>query len=116
MSSLGIVDLAVVTVAAVLALIAMANTNQLMARTKRIEGKLDHALRQFGALDPSQPASTPLGAPVAPSAADVQGVQESLLNGRKVEAIKRYREATGADLRTAKRAVEELGAGMPLQR
>ncbi|HEX4213265.1 MAG TPA: hypothetical protein VIA06_08075 [Candidatus Dormibacteraeota bacterium] len=115
MSSLSILDLALVAVVGVFAVIAALNTNQLMARTRRIEAKFDHALRQFGALDPSLPAFTPLGAPLAPAPADMASVQESLLRGRTIEAIKRYREATGVDLRTAKRAVDELRAGMPPQ-
>lgn len=38
-----------------------------------------------------------------------------LAAGRKIEAIKRYREATGADLAEAKRAVEaiEQGGSLP---
>ena len=35
-------------------------------------------------------------------------VHEELLKGRKIHAIKAYREATGADLREAKDAVDEL--------
>ena len=38
----------------------------------------------------------------------VRQITEALLKGRKIEAIKLYREATGADLREAKEAIEEL--------
>ena len=114
MSSLSLIGLVVVAVAAVFALAALVNTNQILARTKRLEAKLDHALRQFVALDPSAPAS-PLGGPVAPAPADLASVQEALLQGRTIEAIKRYRQATGVDLRTAKQAVDGLRAGMPPQ-
>ncbi|KIR65735.1 MULTISPECIES: hypothetical protein [Micromonospora] len=36
------------------------------------------------------------------------GVREYLARGQKIQAIKAYREATGADLRTAKEAVEAM--------
>jgi ribosomal protein L7/L12 len=36
-------------------------------------------------------------------------VQKQLQAGRKIEAIKHYREATGADLATAKSVVDRMG-------
>ncbi|MFI9530100.1 hypothetical protein [Micromonospora rosaria] len=36
------------------------------------------------------------------------GVREHLIRGDKIKAIRAYREATGADLRTAKEAVEAM--------
>ena len=41
-------------------------------------------------------------------------IQSLLADGRKIDAIKRYREATGADLAAAKEAVEALQAGQAL--
>lgn len=40
-----------------------------------------------------------------------QAVNEAILGGRKIEAIKIYREATGVGLKEAKDAVEELEKG-----
>lgn len=61
---------------------------------RRIEGKLDALLaHQRVAFDPS------LG--VAPA------VTEALQRGNVIEAIKRYREATGVDLADAKRYVDD---------
>ena len=36
------------------------------------------------------------------------GVREHLARGEKIKAIKAYRAATGADLKTAKEAVEAM--------
>lgn len=41
-------------------------------------------------------------------------IVELLSSGQKIAAIKHYREATGASLAEAKRAVEEIGAGRSL--
>jgi ribosomal protein L7/L12 len=35
-------------------------------------------------------------------------VREALERGQRIEAIKRYREATGTDLKSAKQAVDEI--------
>ena len=37
-------------------------------------------------------------------------ISDSIAGGRKIEAIKRYREATGAGLKEAKEAVERITA------
>ena len=39
---------------------------------------------------------------------DRQAIENAIFAGRKIEAIKQYREATGVDLVAAKRAVEDL--------
>lgn len=46
----------------------------------------------------------------APDASSHQAICEALFEGRKIEAIRRHREATGSDLRGAKEAVEALEA------
>lgn len=54
-------------------------------------------------LTPPPPGRTPLGAEASP--------EQLLRAGRKIEAIKRYRELTGVGLQEAKDAVEVLEAG-----
>jgi hypothetical protein len=67
------------------------------ARLSRVEAKLDLLLRQAGvAYDPK--------------AAMPAGVLDALQRGNKIEAIKLYREATGASLAEAKDQVEEWQA------
>lgn len=57
---------------------------------------------------PGSPADSP----------DLDALSDEVLNlledGRKIEAVKRYREVTGQGLREAKDAVEGLEAGRPL--
>ncbi|MGP0066347.1 MAG: hypothetical protein ACLQGP_22510 [Isosphaeraceae bacterium] len=67
----------------------------------RLEAKLDLLLKNAG-LDYDPYADLP------PSVVD------SLRKGEKIEAIKRYREATGADLKTAKEFIEEAQRRSPL--
>jgi hypothetical protein len=63
-------------------------------RLSRIEGKLDAILKHSGVrFDPLE------GLP--------QDALAALRQGQKIEAIKRYRRATGADLREAKDMIEE---------
>ena len=45
---------------------------------------------------------------------DMQDVHAALAEGRKIEAIRRYRKITGAGLRDAKLAVDALEDGRPL--
>jgi ribosomal protein L7/L12 len=91
-SAQGIVEIAILAVAAVFCLIGYVTVSEVASRTRRIERKLDRVLQLLGATDP----------------ANLRPVREALLQGRKIEAIKLYRQATGADLRTAKDAVDEL--------
>lgn len=70
----------------------------LEARLARVEAKLDLLLEQAGI--PYDPASR------CPA-----GVMEALAQGRKIEAIRLYRQGTGAGLAEAKRAVDSLDAG-----
>ncbi|WP_207922858.1 hypothetical protein [Micromonospora sp. KC606] len=62
-------------------------------RLAEIERKLQLVMDRLGVVD-DRPAPP--------------GVREHLTRGEKIKAIKAYREATGADLRTAKEAVEAL--------
>lgn len=71
-------------------------TQKLEARLDRLEQKLDAALTQLGvAIESAKPPSEVLGL---------------LQAGRKIEAIKAYRNATGAGLAEAKAFVEQLAA------
>ena len=65
-------------------------------RLSRIEAKLDLLLKNAGSRveDPFADLPPP--------------VVEALRAGNKIEAIKRYREATGAGLKEAKEFVEEV--------
>ncbi|MGW7514687.1 ribosomal protein L7/L12 [Streptomyces sp. NPDC054796] len=69
-------------------------TDRRIARTER---RLDQALSHLG-IDDSDPR--------------LQEVRELALSGKKIKAIKRYREVTGADLVEAKEAVERI-PGVP---
>ncbi|MEV6925277.1 ribosomal protein L7/L12 [Dactylosporangium sp. NPDC051485] len=67
---------------------------QRLARIAVIERKLDLIMDSLGIAEP-----TPLAPP---------GVLEELVAGRKLQAIKAYREATGVGLKEAKDAVEAI--------
>ena len=71
------------------------SVNDLKKRQLRLEAKVDMLLKHAGlTYDPH--ANVP---------ADVL---DALRAGQKIEAIKRYRQATGVDLKTAKEFVESL--------
>ncbi len=65
----------------------------------RIEQKLDLIIKHLGI---QQGSNTP--------ATEDFELQQLLSSGRKIQAIKRYRELTGAGLKDAKNAVEKLEA------
>ena len=67
---------------------------QRLDRLSRIEGKLDAILKHSGVLFD----------PLAGLPADAL---EAARHGRKIDAIKRYRQATGAGLQEAKDMIEE---------
>lgn len=71
---------------------------ELRDQLNRIESKLDQLLAQ----------SAPRGGAQAPD--PYTEVRASLANGRKIEAIKIYRELTGVGLKEAKEAVEAMMA------
>ncbi len=58
-------------------------------------------------------ANAPPGAAVGPVGGAPPGVREALEGGNKIEAIRLYRQATGASLRDAKDAVEALEKQLP---
>ncbi|WP_240677851.1 ribosomal protein L7/L12 [Actinacidiphila soli] len=64
------------------------------SKIKRVERKLDLLLQHLGADEP-----TPAG---------LERVREQLRQGRQIQAIKIYRELTGAGLKEAKEAVDRL--------
>lgn len=68
---------------------------RLMARLERVEQKLDLLLERSGIAAPDEDAA-------------LSEVRVLLRAGRKIEAIKRYREVTGVGLREAKDAVEAM--------
>jgi hypothetical protein len=77
------------------------STRQLERRLDRLEHQLDLLMRH---LDVPQP-----GLDVGPDLAVVdQDVVALARAGRKIEAIKRYRELTGVGLKEAKDAVERI--------
>lgn len=95
-----------VGVAVLVLLLAVAgrggSTKQLERRLDRMEHKLDLLLRH---LDVPQPG------PVIGQGPDIaidQDVVTLARAGRKIEAIKRYRELTGVGLKEAKDAVERI--------
>lgn len=75
---------------------------ELIAQLNRIESKLDQLLAQSSPQGGAQKQT-----PAPDSYAEVRA---SLANGRKIEAIKLYRELTGVGLKEAKEAVEAMMA------
>lgn len=67
------------------------------ARLRRIERKLDQITRHLG-IDADEPDAV-----LAELDAEVRSLADV---GQKIQAIKRHREVTGADLKEAKDAVE----------
>jgi ribosomal protein L7/L12 len=66
------------------------------AAIARLEAKLDLLLKKAGLNNDDPSGDLPLG------------VVDALREGNKIEAIKRYRQATGEDLKTSKEFVEEV--------
>ncbi|MFG1646993.1 ribosomal protein L7/L12 [Amycolatopsis sp. NPDC049252] len=94
--------LAVVVLVAAVALGASANdrrVNRLERRLARMELKLDAIAGHLGvaAAEAAQP-----------QLADLPEVRKYLMEGKKIQAIKAYRESTGAGLKDAKDAVERM--------
>jgi hypothetical protein len=58
-------------------------------------------------------APTPAAPPIALPAEIPPAVVAALAAGRKIDAIRAYREATGADLKTAKEICDALERGAP---
>jgi len=74
----------------------------LQADVAALQRKLDYVVRHLGL----QYSDDPLGPGLAKAA-------ELLRQGSEIEAIKAYREATGAGLKESKEAVEELRKTLP---
>jgi hypothetical protein len=90
---LGVVVVAALIVAAIV--LRLASPERDSRSLSRLEGKLDALLKHQGIeFDPYADLPAP--------------VLEALRRGKKIEAIKEYRAATGAGLREAKEFVEEL--------
>jgi ribosomal protein L7/L12 len=70
------------------------STKQLERRLERVERKLDLLMQHQGVQQPEPEFD--------------QDVVNLARSGRKIEAIKRYRELTGAGLKDAKDAVERI--------
>lgn len=90
----GLLLLIAVLVIAVAALTSSTNERRVRRTERRladIDTKLNALLAHHG-VTPPQP--------------DFSDVRELALTGRKIEAIKRYRDQTGADLKEAKEAVD----------
>jgi ribosomal protein L7/L12 len=78
----------------------MATVEELEARIARLEALVTYLYER-----------TMSGLPDLDAAADPRlpdGVREALAKGDKIAAVKAYREATGADLRTAQQAIDAL--------
>lgn len=72
---------------------------ELRARVGKLERALDFVTKQLGIRVPEDLPQTGISARVL----------ALVRQGDKIGAIKAYREETGADLATAKKAVEDLG-------
>ena len=72
------------------------------AATSRSNFRLARLERRVGAI------AAHVGLPPEPVPAGMDEVLALLADGRKIPAIKRYREVTGAGLREAKDAVDEI--------
>ena len=63
----------------------------------------------FGRLSARRGSLSPARAPAPPSPMDDAAIDAEIRAGRKIEAIRLYRQRSGADLITAKLAVEQRG-------
>jgi ribosomal protein L7/L12 len=72
-------------------------------RLAQVEHKLDAVLEHLG-VDVSEPRLQPRSQPQP----GLDQVHAFLREGKKIQAIKAYRESTGADLKDAKEAVERI--------
>jgi hypothetical protein len=72
----------------------------------RLERKVDFLFQRLG-IDPNEALTIDDGFGVGPGLP--ASFNEALARGKTIEAIKIYREATGAGLKEAKDAVEAMG-------
>jgi ribosomal protein L7/L12 len=86
---------ALITIAVAMVLARLSAVEARLNRLARLDAKVDallkHAGITFDAFQDVPPA-----------------VREALERGQRIEAIRRYREATGTDLKSAKEAVDEV--------
>jgi len=80
----------------------MGDIEEAVARIRELERKVDLLMRHLG-LDAGSPAGSSGGVP--------DDVARLVREGRKIDAIKRYREITGLGLKEAKDAVDAIGDG-----
>lgn len=102
MSTMDYTLLAVVVLVAAVALGASASDrriNRVERRLSLMEQKLDAIAGHLGVT---------VAEPAQPQLADLPEVRRYLQEGKKIQAIKAYRESTGAGLKDAKDAVERL--------
>ena len=79
----------------------------------RLERKVDFLFQRLG-VDPSEALVFDAG--FGPGAGLPASFQDALARGKKIEAIKIYRDVTGASLKEAKDAVDAMARDMRLQR
>jgi hypothetical protein len=85
----------------------MFGNQRLEARLDRIERKLDAILRHLEITDVPVPQRLPIDRPVPGSGSGMAEVDQLLAQGKKIQAIKRFRELyPGVSLKDAKDAVE----------
>ncbi|WIV54668.1 hypothetical protein [Amycolatopsis nalaikhensis] len=89
----GMLLLGIVLLVAVVGLSSSATERRLGKRLDRVERKLDAIAAHLG---------------VTTAEPDIPEVTALLRQGKKIQAIKVYRERTGADLKEARDAVERL--------
>ncbi|MEU8820644.1 hypothetical protein [Actinoplanes sp. NPDC048796] len=77
----------------ILAVYLVSNRSRPSSREAAIDRKLDLIMRHLDIADPADESPEVLGA---------------LMRGQKIQAIKAYREQTGASLADAKNAVEQI--------
>lgn len=101
MSTMDYTLLAVVVLVAAVALGASANDRRInrLERLARMELRLDAIAGHLGVA---------VAEPAQPQLADLPDVRQFLLEGKKIQAIKAYREHTGVGLKDAKDAVERM--------
>ncbi len=73
----------------------------LQSRVRELEDRLEYLYKRLNISD-ADPGEDPVRSPE---------IQAALRRGNKIEAIKIYRELTGAGLAEAKRAIDEIEAG-----
>ena len=82
--------------------------DDVMAAIELVNKRLDWIEESLGRVNGLQ--YTPMGrAPGRPDETEVPAeIQELVQQGKSKEAVKRYRELTGADIQQAQRAIENL--------